>query len=183
MKLKLMLLAGVLTLQTAWMLGTALIHETSLFEGTPITLETRPVDPRDLLRGDFVILNYKISNLPLTLFSVPPPSGFSPGQRVYVALEPRGEFYDAVSASTNKFALGPGQIMLHGKVQTRWNGPGSSNVRIEYGLERFYVREGTGNPQGKLTVQVAVSSSGKGSIKEVFVDGVPYAQAMGSHER
>ena len=32
-------------------------------------LESGPVDPRDLLRGDYVILSYKISVLPATLFA------------------------------------------------------------------------------------------------------------------
>ena len=37
---------------------------------------------------------------------------------------------------------------------------------------------GTGNPRGKLTVQAAVPASGKAIIKQVFVDGKPYAEAM-----
>lgn len=41
------------------------------------------------------------------------------------------------------------------------------------GLERFYVGEGTGNPRGKLTVAVVVPASGRGQIKEVFLDGRP----------
>ena len=32
--------------------------------------------------------------------------------------------------------------------------------------------------QGKLTVQVAVSGSGEGRVKQVFVDGKPYADGM-----
>jgi uncharacterized membrane-anchored protein len=49
---------------------------------------------------------------------------------------------------------------------------------VEYGLERYYVREGTGNPRGKITVQAAVPDSGQARIKAVFVDGKPYADAM-----
>ena len=49
---------------------------------------------------------------------------------------------------------------------------------MEYGLERYYVREGTGNPVGKLTVQAAVPDSGLAKIKAVFVDGKPYAEVM-----
>jgi uncharacterized membrane-anchored protein len=51
-------------------------------------------------------------------------------------------------------------------------------ARIVYDLERYYVREGTGEPQGKLTVRVSVPASGQGVIQEVYVDGVPYAEAM-----
>ena len=54
MKTRLLIL--VLALQCAWLLGTALVQERALREGTVIRLETRPVDPRDLLRGDYVIL-------------------------------------------------------------------------------------------------------------------------------
>ncbi len=40
------------------------------------------------------------------------------------------------------------------------------------------MREGTGNPQGKLTVAAAVPKSGPAVIKQVFVDGKPYREAM-----
>ena len=32
--------------------------------GTEVTLRTRPLDPRDFLRGDYVTLGYDISALP-----------------------------------------------------------------------------------------------------------------------
>ncbi|MBI3416759.1 MAG: GDYXXLXY domain-containing protein, partial [Verrucomicrobia bacterium] len=54
MKLKLLLL--VLGLQTAWILAPTFQQERALHEGQLILLETRPVDPRDLLRGDYVTL-------------------------------------------------------------------------------------------------------------------------------
>ena len=34
-----------------------------LRDGTEVKLQTRPVDPRDLLRGDYVVLGYDISQL------------------------------------------------------------------------------------------------------------------------
>ena len=55
---------------------------------------------------------------------------------------------------------------------------GPASVHLEYGLERFYVAEGTGQPNGTLTVEVAVDSAGRGTIKQVFLDGKPYAKAM-----
>ena len=38
--------------------------------------------------------------------------------------------------------------------------------------------EGTGNPQGKLTVEAAVPRSGQAVIKQVFVEDKPYRQAL-----
>ena len=35
-----------------------------LRDGTDVTLQTRPVDPRDFLRGDYVALGYDFSSLP-----------------------------------------------------------------------------------------------------------------------
>jgi hypothetical protein len=52
---------------------------------------------------------------------------------------------------------------------------------IEHWLRENIVarrNEGTGNPTGKLTAQVVVPASGRGRVKEVFVDGKPYAEAM-----
>jgi uncharacterized membrane-anchored protein len=176
MKLKLLLL--ILGLQSAWILGTTFVQEHALRVGQIILLETRPVDPRDLLRGDYVILNYKISDVSHTLFTPALTNDLAPGTTVYVTLEPRGQFHEAVAASTAKPTPTGQRVVLKGRVQTWWFGPQQGTARVAYGLERFYVREGTGNPTGKLIVQVAVPKSGQAQIKQVFVDGVPYAEAM-----
>jgi len=67
MNLRLFIL--VLALQSAWVLYTVAVQERALAVGQVILLETRPVDPRDLLRDDYVILNYKISNIPTNRLS------------------------------------------------------------------------------------------------------------------
>lgn len=41
-------------------LGYIFVNEYTLQTGEEVFLETRPVDPRDLLRGDYVILSYTI---------------------------------------------------------------------------------------------------------------------------
>jgi len=176
MKLKLLIL--ILALQTAWILGTTLVQERALASGKLVLLETRPVDPRDLLRGDYVILNYRISDVALDLFSPPQTNGLLPGQTVYVALEPRGQFFQVALASTNPITPADGQVVLKGRTQSWWTGNSRRTVHVEYGLERYYVREGTGRPSGKLTVEVAVPESGQGRIKQVFVDGKSYAEAV-----
>jgi uncharacterized membrane-anchored protein len=174
MKLKLLIL--VLALQTAWILGTTFVQERVLAGGKVVLLETRPVDPRDLLRGDYVILNYKISDVALS--PPAPTNGLPPGTTVYVALEPRGQFHEVVLASTNRITPGEGQVMLKGHSRAWWNSAARQTVHLEYGLERYYVREGTGNPRGKITVQAAVPDSGQAQIKGVFLDGKPYTEAM-----
>src|SRR5688500_14903150 len=95
------LLIVVLALQSIFLAGMAAWNELHLRSGTEILLETAPVDPRDLLRGDFVILNYKISTIDGTLWDVPI-SELRGGQKVYVLLELRGEFHEVVRASTKR---------------------------------------------------------------------------------
>jgi hypothetical protein len=137
------------------------------------------VDPRDLLRGDYVILNYKISDIPPNLFVPPLTNPLSHGSTVWVALSPRGEFHEIVRADISRFEPKPGEVLVRGK-SGWWNGGRNveREVRVEYGLERYYVREGTGEPRGKLTVQAVVPASGRASIKQVLLDGKPYAEAM-----
>lgn len=176
--MKTKLLIAVLALQAAWILGTTLVQERALAGGTVILLKTRPVDPRDLLRGDYIILNYDISDVALSAFSPPRTNAPPLGEAVYVALEPRGQFYEIAQAATAKFTPGPGQVVLRGQSRPWWIAPGQKTVHVEYGLERYFVREGTGNPRGQITVRVAVPASCQGRIKEVLLDGRPYPEAM-----
>jgi len=178
MKLKILVL--VLALQSAWVVGTALIQEHALSHGRTILLETEPVDPRDLLSGDYVILNYKISTLPFGLFSPVLTNDLPRGKPVYVALEQHGTFYEPVRASVTPLQPAAGQVVLKGHSIYGWN---QDKVRVAYGLERFYVHEGTGNPRGKLTAQIVVPDSGQGQVKRVFVDGKPYAEAARQQSR
>ena len=177
--MKLKLLGLVLALQAAWVIGTVFVHERGLASGVTILLETRPVDPRDLLRGDYVILSYPISEIPESQFE-PTVTNLAPGQEVYVALEKMGEFHGVKRASTKPIAATEDEVVLRGKIspRIRMRGRPFTAAGIDYGLERYYVGEGLGNPRGKLTVAVAVPASGRAQIKEVFLDGQPYATAI-----
>ena len=183
MKLKLLIL--ILALQSAWLLGTVFVQERALREGAVILLETRPADPRDLLRGDYVILNYKISTIAMNLFSPALTNTLPYGETVWVALAPRGEFHEIVRANLERFDPAAGEVLVRAK--SKWWRDGRSGrageITVEYGLERYFVREGTGNPRGKLTVQAVVPASGRASIKQVFLDGKPYAEAMKAASR
>jgi uncharacterized membrane-anchored protein len=177
MKLKLLIL--VLALQTAWLLGMVATQEYAFAHGKAILLETRPVDPRDLLSGDYLMLRYQISDVPTNLFSPPVKKDLPYGTKIFAALAPgTNEFYVVTRASTH--ALAPSsdaEVVLCGNsTYTRWNM--TNSVHVEYGIERYYVAEGTGNPHGKLTARVVVPASGRAKLQQVFLDGKPYEQAM-----
>ena len=176
MKLKLLIL--VLTLQSAWLLATVFVQEHALAAGKVILLETARVDPRDPLRGDYLILNYSISDVPTNLFSPPVGKDAPAGERIYVALAPgTNRFYEVARASTNEFMPATGEVLLCGqRAYARWKV--ANSIHVAYGIEDYFVAEGAGNPAGKLTVQAVVPASGRARIGQVFVDGKPYAEAM-----
>jgi len=188
MKLKFLIL--VLALQTVWLLGMVATQEYALAHGKAVLLETQPVDPRDLLRGDYLMLRYKISDVPTNLFSPPVKKDLPTGTKVFVALAPgTNEFYVVTRASTNALALSSNaEILLCGKSTYAWWNT-TNSIHVEYGIERYYVAEGTGNPpvlrsstaeggHGKLTARVVVPASGRAKLQQVFLDGKPYEQAM-----
>ena len=177
MKLKFLIL--VLALQTVWLLGMVATQEYALAHGKAILLETQPVDPRDLLGGDYLMLRYKISDVPTNLFSPPVKKDLPDGTKIFVALAlGTNEFYTVTRASTN--ALAPSsdaEVVMSGKSTYAWWNT-TNSIHVEYGIERYYVAEGTGNPHGKLTARTVVPASGRARLQQVFLDGKPYEQAM-----
>jgi uncharacterized membrane-anchored protein len=138
-----------------------------LRSGTDVTLQTRPVDPRDFLRGDYVILNYDISSVPAGALTA------QRGTTVYVKLAPNPEgFYQAVSAHASLVEVASPEVLIRGRVA----GSGS-NLQVRYGIERYFVPEGEGRKlesarnERKLTVVVAVTPGGRAAIKRLLIDG------------
>jgi uncharacterized membrane-anchored protein len=176
------LLILVLALQTAWLLGTVVVQERALASGQTILLETSRVDPRDMLRGDYLILNYKISDLPTNLFLPPVKKDLPVDTKIFVALVlGTNQFYEVRRASTNDLVPAAGEVLLRGKSADAWWNA-TNSIHVAYGIENYFVTEGTGNPTGKLTVQAVVPASGRAKIRQVFLDGKPYAEAMKNSE-
>ena len=152
-----------------------------LREGREVTLQTQPVDPRDLLRGDYVVLRYDISQLPAGALA-----GQSSAERnpiVFVKLAPNvAGVYEAVSVHAAPVAVTAPEILIRGRVTYSC---GSTNrtfcdkLTIRYGLESYFVPEGEGRKleqarnQQKLRVVAAVLPSGRAAIKRLLLDGEP----------
>ena len=150
---------------------------------TEVILKTRAVDPRDFLRGDYVVLNYDISSAPTGELKDTPVSG--PGMLVYVKLARGADgFHQAVSLHREPVAVGPGEALIRGRVDNRsFCGDNRrmfcSSVQLSYGLEKFFVPQGEGREiekarnDGKVAVVAAVASSGRAAIKRLLLDGKP----------
>lgn len=152
-----------------------------LRDGQEILLKVEPVDPRDLLRGDYVRLGYEISNIPVKLITnIPEGATTTEAGPILVRLKKGDDgFWHAIGASLGQPpAAAPvaGEADLRGTVARGWNLAGDATVSVDYGIERFYLPEGEGlaierdmrvRPFG---IRAAVANDGTAQIK-ALVDG------------
>lgn len=159
------LAAGLLTAMLGWMVADRL---SLLRSGREIVLKVIPVDPRDLFKGDYVRLGYDIAGFEAAKLDGP---ALMSGDRVFVTLEQAGAdapWTVAKISRTRPATLAANQIMLMAK--------GNYN-RLLYGLERYYLPEGTGGAmedkarKGVISAIVAVNAKGQSAIKGLIIDG------------
>lgn len=138
-----------------------------------IRLEVVQRDPRDLVRGDYVSLQYVIADIPLETIAGGRPDY---GDRVWVTLTPQDNVYALAAASRAPVTPGPGQRVIVGRVQSLSStSRRDSEVHLLYGIERLYVPEGRGGlPRGRVEAEIALAEGGRPFLTRVFVDGRPY---------
>ena len=151
-----------------------------LREGREVTLQTQPVDPRDLLRGDYVVLRYDISQLAAGALAGKPAA--ERDAVVFVKIAPNASgLYEAVSVHAEPVAVTAPEALIRGRVAYSC-GSGRTfcdRLTIKYGLESYFVPEGEGKKleqarnQQKLRVVAAVLPSGRAAIKRLLLDGEP----------
>ena len=169
----------------AGLLGYMLVARASqLANGTELRLPVIPVDPRDFLRGDYVILSYPMSTL--NLAELGGDSDFYYGGAVYVELAPDGDVYKPVAVWLEK---PEGKLAIRGDISNYSTPTGCEKdcniLSVDYNLEKFFVPEGEGLELEKLRndqriqVDVAVSDNGRAALKRLRVDGeVKYEETM-----
>lgn len=162
-------LAVVVALQVAVLLGWAGYHEWIRANAPTILLETRPVDPRDLLRGDYMILAYVIGTVPLP---DEPNQPVSPGREIWITLRPGARFYEVAAVAWTRPDPPAGEIAVRGRIHSA---AVRGEVRVDYGIEKFFVPEGMGQPDFReMVVEATVSPGRQLGIRRVLLDGRPY---------
>jgi uncharacterized membrane-anchored protein len=147
--------------------GFAAFKEYTLRFGTEIRLKTIPVDPRDLFRGDYVILHYTINNiaiesLPIQIVT----NDFKVGETVYVTLKLD---QNRIAQINDISQIQPEEhvLFIRGKVSALNN----SALSVKYGIENYFVPEGTGREIEKRTsssyVKVKIDRFGNAVIKSL----------------
>lgn len=154
--------------------------------GVPVLLPIEPVDPRDLLRGDYITFQYKISDLEPSYFAYSPVNN---GDTVYVPLKEGSGVWSADKGVVRKIPKGDRRVFLRGKVESdsagTFSGPASAGrntktVRVRYGIEEYFIPEGEGGNvsmwkrEDKACAGVKVDSRGRAVITEIIVNGKPW---------
>ncbi|GEL78344.1 GDYXXLXY domain-containing protein [Tenuibacillus multivorans] len=157
----------VVTLQVVFLVGMAGLNYFFEEFSQIIQLETEPYDPRDVFYGDYVHLNY-------TAESIRPENWFAsedvkPNQVIYVLLKPdeRG-IYRVKAASDKKMDPNEDEAVIRARYL---NQEFEDAYRVNYGLSRYYIEEGTGEKfdttNDKMIVTIALSPWGQKKILEV----------------
>ncbi len=151
-------------LQVLFFAGWAGLEERRHHSGDSILVRTLPVDPRDLLSGQYMTLSYDFTRR-ATLRD----AGRDPqeGEDVWVVLRPDGPYHTLDHASLRRPAdLRSGQVALLGR---------SQGWRTVFGVEKYFVPEGTETPAPKdTTVRLRVGKDGIARIEQVLVFGKPW---------
>ncbi len=161
----------------SWMIaGRAAI----LRNGQQVLLKVQPIDPRDLLRGDYVRLGYEIRDVPVKLVANAPAGDFFTQQGpIFVRLGKDGDGYWRVrSASLGEPQGQPptGEVDIRGMVSDGWSLGPEASFSVDYGIDRFYVPEGEGRAietdmrERPFGILAAVASDGTAQIK-ALMDG------------
>jgi uncharacterized membrane-anchored protein len=132
-----------------------------------VLLKVEPVDPRDLMRGDYVILGYEISRVPPGTFLGGSSARERAGRTVYVMLEPDedGRHYHGVGVVEEPPANGP---FIRGTLE--------ASGRIVFGIESYFVQEGKGKEyeqavrDRRLSAEVALSRDGRAALRRLVFD-------------
>lgn len=162
-------------LQGAVLVSMIAKQELLLKHGTKIMLKCVPVDPRSLFSGDYVRLNYEISQIregesekEKSKFDE-----FSPDDTIYVALakNKNDQFYSIADYAKTHDKLGAEyHVVLKGKVEDAY-----SSLQIRYGLETYFVPQNEGKEietsMAEVSAEVSVAEDGTSALSRLFIAG------------
>lgn len=151
--------------------------------GTDVLLKIAPVDPRDLLRGDYATFQYDISNIDSYYANN---QQIRNGDTVYVVLRQSGKYH--IAQNVQKTQPTENELFIKGKVESgglesqtdpfSYQRFGGSRLRVVYGVEQYFIPEGEGRNfsfwNKEAAARVAVDNNGNAALKQIYVDDKPW---------
>ncbi len=154
---------ALVAVQALVLVGIAGAAELRLRSGREVVLQTTPVDPRDLFRGDYVTLHYEISTIPAGFHR------YEVGDPVFVRLVREGTAWSA--AGTSPELRDGDEPTIRGTVIAVHR---DAVLDVVYGIETYFVPEGRGfeiETADDVDVVAVVDRTGRAAIKHLIVDG------------
>lgn len=155
-----------------FIIGTIIIFKASVIVGgTEIVFKVVPVDPRDIFRGDYMVLSYQdVSRINKDLFEY---DQIKRGQDVYVEINKSGDYWKAVRA-TDKKPKGK-EIYIKGVVSSSNTG---DFISVNYGIENYFIPEKTGQNidlrNSNPYIKAAVDRNGNAVLKQLYIYDKPF---------
>lgn len=160
-------------MQIAVLLGMIALHLLPLLTGDTLLLRVLPADPRDLFRGDYVILRYPFSQIPPQgIAGLPSPLDAQAmrkwrGRPVYVSLVPEsdGRHWQAAQISISP---PPSGKFIRGRI--------ASADQLLFGIEAYYVQEGQGQQfeqairHQRVSAEIALTRDGQAALRRLLVE-------------
>lgn len=138
----------------------------TLATGTPVLLKAAPVDPRDVFRGEYVMLEYDISYIKGENLNSEDPQN----KNVYVVLEKGDKYWNPAGVYLDKPGLDINQIFIKGKIN--YYDSRRNEYHVTYGLESYYVEEGQGREIEQLKnfdAQIKIDRFGNAVIDKILI--------------
>ena len=131
------------------LLAMTIKPQATLLFGQEILLETKAYDPTDLFRGDYVAMNFAISDVPKSRVNLPLDKVYN--KNLYVSLKQEGKYYVVDQVSETKPKQG---VYLKGKFREEFNEFGQvANYRVDYSLDKYFVEQGSGKELEQESLQ------------------------------
>jgi uncharacterized membrane-anchored protein len=175
------LLIVVALVQSAALFKMVYDKDRLLKSGHEITMPVKPLDPRDLFRGDYVTLGYDVSTLNKSNTPEGHIADLKAGSVAFVTLSAKPDGGWTVKDVAPEFPsqVAAGDVVLRGRVKNAWaRADGSEKtLNVRYGIETYFVPEGTGRAleskvrDHKIEAIVAVGGDGTAALKGLVVDG------------
>lgn len=180
----------VASLQTAALAYIVVARDSLLKHVREVVLNVEPVDPRDLFRGDYVTLNYAISQIT--------PETMAPNSQVPADIETGSTFFAVLRFDTSKDTWNVARVsprypdgvtaeeaVIAGRAQrvmpdlrnTAERTNAASMIIARYGIEKYFVPEGTGRALEEkvrskvIKAIIALGNDGTAALKGLIVDG------------
>jgi uncharacterized membrane-anchored protein len=175
---KLVLAAALLAIaQIAFLSWIIAGRAAILRNGQEVLLKVEPIDPRDLLRGDYVRLGYEIGTVPVKLVANAPAGEFVPEDGpIFVRLGKDPDGYWRPRSASLRVAEGAppaGEVDIRGTISGGWTIGPEGSFSVNYGIDRFYVPEGEG-----LAIQADMRERPFGILAAVAGGGTAQIKAL-----